>query len=72
MRQHSRFNFQNRPQERRVFFTEARFLRFAECREADNLPHLVLGKPDVSAAIPFTVPGSVTTKVREGVKGASA
>jgi hypothetical protein len=51
MRQPNRFTF-NRSQERRVFFTEAQFLRFAACREAGNLPGIILGTPTVSTGTP--------------------
>jgi hypothetical protein len=75
MKQPNRFTF-HRSQERRVFSTEARFLRFAVCRETGNLPNIVLGRPTVSTGMPTIEPrdGSDATRSRavaQGVYGTS-
>jgi hypothetical protein len=75
MKQPNRFTF-HRSQERRVFFTEAQFLRFAACRETGNLTDIILGRHNVSTdMLPIEPPGESDVMrscgVANGVRGTS-
>jgi hypothetical protein len=72
MRHHNRFMFSNRSHERRVFFTEPRFLRFASCRGSDNLPNIIFSKPNGLTQVMPVDTQNIARASADEAEGASA